>query len=235
MRLRFSDWSLALVLALAIHLAVLATWYLSPQEISNPGAGGVSIALAPMAPASEDQAHTEIDEIQEPLPPVEEEPFQAETPVQVQPEIVPVVRPSPVAPAATPRASQPTAPSLPAVSEIQSDHQSTGSAAADTGVGQENAKADYVALVADRLARFKRYPRAARRRGLQGVAKLAFTLRRDGSLIVHEIVQSAGYQVLDREVQNTLERALPMPPFPPELSSATMDIIVPIRFELTRN
>jgi len=234
MQVRLSEWGTALSAAIAVHALAFAVWYWVPDAPIDAGAGGISIALAPAVSVRDDQAQTEVLETQEP-PPVNEEPVDEEPDPQLVPEPVIETRTQPVERASEPREAQPTASSLPAAASTASNQVSTGRAAADVGLGDADAKADYVALIADRLARFKRYPRAARRRGLQGVAKLAFTVRRDGSLVTYEIVQSAGYQVLDREVQSTLERALPMPEFPPELSLQTLDIIVPIRFELTNN
>ena len=237
MQVRLSEWGTALSAAIAVHALAFAVWYWVPDAPIDAGAGGISIALAPAVSVRDDQAQTEVLETQEPLP-IEEQPVVRPLPEpDPQPVLEPVIetRVQPVERALEPREAQPAASSAPAAVSTASNQASTGNAAAEVGVGNANAKADYVALIADRLARFKRYPRAARRRGLQGVAKLAFTVRRDGALVTYEIVQSAGYQVLDREVQSTLERALPMPPFPPELLGQTLDVIVPIRFELTNN
>lgn len=237
MQVRLSEWGMALSAAIAVHAFAFAIWYWVPVTPTDAGAGGISIALAPAVSVSDDQTQTEVLETQEP-PLIEEEPVVTPlTDPSSQPVPEPIVdtRVQPVERVPAPRETQPTASSAPAAVSVTSNQVSTGSAAAEVGLGDANAKADYVALIADRLARFKRYPRAARRRGLQGVAKLAFTVRRDGSLVTYEIVQSAGYQVLDREVQSTLERALPMPPFPSELSQQTLEVIVPIRFELTNN
>jgi len=237
MQVRLSEWGTALSAAIAVHALAFAVWYWVPDAPTDAGAGGISIALAPAVSVRDDQVQTEVLETQEPPPIVEQ---QVVTPLpepdpQPVPEPIIDTRAKPAERAPESREAQSTASSAPAAVSATSNQVSTGSAAAEVGVGDADAKADYVALIADRLARFKRYPRAARRRGLQGVAKLAFTVRRDGSLVTYEIVQSAGYQVLDREVQNTLERALPMPPFPPDLSLQTLDVIVPIRFELTNN
>ncbi|CAJ1411846.1 unnamed protein product [Effrenium voratum] len=94
--------------------------------------------------------------------------------------------------------------------------------------------ADYLATLASWLARHKRYPRAARRRNLEGVATLSFTVNAAGNVLRYEVVKSSGYDVLDREVVNMLQRAEPLPSLPQDLGSATLDITIPIRFELAR-
>ena len=87
-------------------------------------------------------------------------------------------------------------------------------------------------LLLRHLEEFKNYPLAARRRGEQGVALLAFSIDRNGHVTSRRIVKSSGYADLDAEVLALVERAEPMPAFPPSMTQAQLDLTVPIRFSL---
>lgn len=83
-----------------------------------------------------------------------------------------------------------------------------------------------------RLQQFKRYPGAARERGEQGVALLAFSVDRDGHVLGRKIVHSSGHADLDNEVLAMIERAQPLPTFPPSMTANELSLTVPIRFSL---
>ena len=85
------------------------------------------------------------------------------------------------------------------------------------------------ALVA-RLERYKRYPAEAQSRGESGVAQLAFSVDRGGSVHHAHIVRGSGSSSLDRETLALVERAAPMPPPPPEVTGAQIPVVVPIRY-----
>ena len=75
------------------------------------------------------------------------------------------------------------------------------------------------------------YPRAARRRGMEGVVELAVTVDRDGLPLEIRIRQSSGFEVLDREAQ----RAVRQWRFEPARRggiAVTGEVVVPIRFRL---
>jgi protein TonB len=82
------------------------------------------------------------------------------------------------------------------------------------------------------LARYKRFPLAAQRRGEQGVVMMRFTLDREGHLLSAIITQGSGYADLDAEAEAWIRRAEPMPPLPPELSQSGLELSVPLRFNL---
>ncbi|HEX7777315.1 MAG TPA: energy transducer TonB, partial [Parvibaculum sp.] len=107
------------------------------------------------------------------------------------------------------------------------------SGASDAGVGEATAKASYRDTLKSWLAAHKRYPDAARRQRIEGVAMLHFTVARDGRVLSQDITQSSGSEILDREVENMLARAEPLPAFPPELKAATLDVSLPIGFHIT--
>jgi periplasmic protein TonB len=87
-------------------------------------------------------------------------------------------------------------------------------------------------LLLKHLQEFKNYPLAARRRNEQGVILLAFSIDRNGRVVSRHIVKGSGYADLDAEVLSLVERAQPMPAFPPSMTQARLDVTVPIRFSL---
>jgi protein TonB len=80
------------------------------------------------------------------------------------------------------------------------------------------------------LERRKRYPAAATRGRVQGVATVAFEIDRSGKLLSFQLVSSSGHVILDEEAQDLLRRIGTFPPLPVEISSATLSVSVPIRF-----
>jgi protein TonB len=83
------------------------------------------------------------------------------------------------------------------------------------------------------IERFKRYPAEARARGDQGLARVAFTIDRDGWVRDSRIVQSSGSSELDHEALAMLARAQPMPRPPSDrVSGRELSFAIPIRFNI---
>jgi TonB family protein len=87
------------------------------------------------------------------------------------------------------------------------------------------------ALVAQ-ISRFKRYPNAARARGVQGEVSVTFTIDRAGQVITSRILLSSGSTSLDEEALAVLRRASPLPSPPAQLAGATFDLTLPIQFKI---
>jgi protein TonB len=87
-------------------------------------------------------------------------------------------------------------------------------------------------LVMAQLQRNKRYPATAQAKHEQGVVTLAFTVDRSGHVLARKIVKSSGSAALDEEVLMMVERAAPLPAFPPAVTKNTIGLTVPIRFAL---
>jgi periplasmic protein TonB len=83
-----------------------------------------------------------------------------------------------------------------------------------------------------RLEQYKRYPSDAQSRGVEGVVMLSFSVDRNGRVLAHDIVRSSGHPELDKEVVSMIERAQPLPPFPPSMPEDKLNLTVPIRFSL---
>ncbi|MGB5444079.1 MAG: energy transducer TonB [Psychromonas sp.] len=109
---------------------------------------------------------------------------------------------------------------------------STGSANALTSGGATGNKQTYYAVIAARLAKYKRYPIYSRKKGQEGTVLLSFTVLNSGLVKGISIKKSSGYSRLDRAVEKMLKEASPLPPFPEEQSLAEITITIPIVFKL---
>jgi periplasmic protein TonB len=87
-------------------------------------------------------------------------------------------------------------------------------------------------LLLKHLQQFKNYPGVARERGEQGVVLLSFSIDRNGHVLSRRIISGSGFADLDAEVLALVERAQPMPAFPPSMTEEQLDLTVPIRFSL---
>jgi len=88
------------------------------------------------------------------------------------------------------------------------------------------------AHVLDWLARYRSYPRAARRAGIEGVVMVSTVMGRDGTLVESHIAASSGHPLLDRAALELLARASPVPPLPD--LPRDVELHLPIGYQLNR-
>lgn len=235
-----------LAAAILLHAAVLASFLLQPVKPLPPAPGAAAIMVS-LVQAGAVQKQKEAEQEEEKTGPPQPEPLQPEPePEPVRPEPVPVpapARPRPVAeliPMKDAPPLPPAAPSAPSSASSASGARMPGmvadgpaaEGASSAGLGAQTAQADYLAQVQSWLAAHKRYPRAARRMGIEGAVQLRFTVARDGAVLAHRIEKSSGSEILDTEVERMLGRAAPLPPFPANIGSATLEFVIPVRFSL---
>jgi protein TonB len=147
-----------------------------------------------------------VEEVQEKV----EEMVRAEAPDAVLPE---EVKPEPPTPVETqPPAPETTAPQLPKLSA--------------------KAIPTWKRQIVTLLERHKRYPSTARDHGEQGIVQLAFSLDQQGHVTTSRIIKSSGYEALDKETLELVKRAEPFPPPPAGMGAGSIDLTVPIRFNL---
>jgi len=80
------------------------------------------------------------------------------------------------------------------------------------------------------VSRYQRYPNAARSLHLQGKVDTQFSMTRDGALLGVWVRTSSGQMLLDKEAIETIRRAQPLPPIPPELPDR-LNIHVELEFD----
>ena len=84
----------------------------------------------------------------------------------------------------------------------------------------------YLASVLSHIEQFKWYPRAARKRGIEGDVTVRFMLHHDGS--ANNLVIENGPVLLMGAARRTIEKALPMPRAP-----AQVDCPIECKFRLS--
>lgn len=90
----------------------------------------------------------------------------------------------------------------------------------------------YYARLLAHLNRFKRYPDAARLKREHGVVQIRFSIDRTGHVLSFAQVKSSGSSALDDEARQMVARAEPFPPIPDDLARTTLDLVVPVEFEM---
>jgi protein TonB len=93
-------------------------------------------------------------------------------------------------------------------------------------------RASWQKAVLSHLNRFKRYPDAARVRGIQGIVKIEFKIDREGRLLDSHVAQSSGSPTLDAEALATLRRADPLPAPPAKTAETAFYLVLPIHFRI---
>lgn len=107
-----------------------------------------------------------------------------------------------------------------------------GASARIESVGIQAVHDEYLRKVLARIARFKRYPRDARRDGVAGEVMVRFTILHDGSLQSRQLADSSGDSRLDLAALDMLSRASPFPPIPPRLGLGKLELSLPVEFNL---
>jgi protein TonB len=82
------------------------------------------------------------------------------------------------------------------------------------------------------IGKHKQYPRIAQMRGWQGEAIVELQLDGNGKLKSKKIIQSSGYDALDKQALDMVEKAAPFPAPPEVLRGSSFSIKVPIPFKL---
>jgi periplasmic protein TonB len=198
-------WAIAAAIVVSVHLGAIAAYLYvhEPNEIGDD-VTPVSVELSP----SEDTVdQTEVA----PVPEVQQPQIQ-----QPPPQDTPTIM----------------APPPPPPKPVEEQKPPTPAQAARVKGGAPHISSSWETSLVKHLEQFKRYPSGAQAQGAEGVVMLSFSVDRDGHVLAHQIVQSSGHPELDAEVMAMIERAQPLPPFPPDMTDAKLDLTVPIRFSL---
>lgn len=82
------------------------------------------------------------------------------------------------------------------------------------------------------ISKHKKYPKIAAMRNWQGEAIVELELDGNGKLKSKRITQSSGYEVLDKQALEMVEKAMPLPAPPEALRGSSFTITVPVPFKL---
>ena len=94
--------------------------------------------------------------------------------------------------------------------------------------------ANYEELLVAELARHKRYPLSAQRRGHQAVIWVSFKINAAGNLISFKFESPSRFKDLNRAVESMFKRAFPVTPVPKELHSTQKEFwyTLPVEFKI---
>jgi protein TonB len=246
-------WALCGLIVVAAHAGLVGSYLLlaPPPEEGSPQGPSVIIELAPLpvapnspvdlAPGPEMVESPAQTQQQTPTEPEKAEPMpsiQAPAEVTLPP---PVEKPVEKRQVEEPEVKKPDAtkaeemaPAPVTTANPRSDQQVAPVARAPSpGSAESNAAIQsWRSLMVARLQQAKRYPATAEARREQGVVTLSFSVDRNGRVLSRHIAKSSGHASLDEEVLALVMRAQPLPPFPPAMTQAIVNLAVPIRFSL---
>ncbi len=182
------------------------------------------LPLEPPPPPPEEPPPKSRERAKTPEPPSEPEPPPPEPEHAPEPE----PEPPPVAPTAPP---EPTPPTLPERRPSPAPEREP-----EPSPIRRPTKADFRAYAQNMRASFlrhRRYPPAALRMGLEGVAKVKLTVDRRGRLVGEpSLVASTGHAVLDEEALRVVRVAAPFAPLPENTEKDEMVFVIPIDFRI---
>lgn len=228
-------WGGALLLVLAVHgglIAATLAWATQSAPASPPPAAlMIDLAPLPVAPPAPPQDQPPQVKPKEPEPPKPQKverrpkpptPKKAEIAVNTAPE-----KPAEPQPAAVEESVPP--PSVAAPTAPIAAAPAPGPASVTP---QSNALPTWQGALLAHLEKHKRYPRAAQLRRQQGVSYVAFTIDRQGKVLIQRVHKGSGHDSLDQETLDLLQRAQPLPPPPVEIGGERIDLLVPVQFFL---
>lgn len=243
---RYGVAAIAIVL---LHLALIAAalqWYKreGPAGVSIP-AIFVDLAPAPSAQQIQTEDLAPGPQVQEaeappPEPPKTEmveqlppTPPQPEALVAAPPKVEPKPEPTPVKPQPI-REKKPVKKQLVERSTAaKADRIAPDTPAPSSGARAAAAAASYHSTLSAHLQRFKLYPDSARNNE-QGTALVTFTVTRNGRVTSSRLAQSSGFAPLDQAAMALIQRAQPLPSFPPEMREASTTASVRLQYRIPR-
>lgn len=154
------------------------------------------------------------------------------TPQKPEPaKVVPDQKPVPVKPKIVRRdAKKPSeAPPAPRTSAPPRAERQAPVASAMSAGAAASAMAAYSQRVRAHLMRFHQYPSSGN--GQRGVARLVFTLGRNGQVQSSRLGGSSGVPAFDSQAMAMIRQASPFPAFPPEIAYGAMPFNVPVEFK----
>jgi protein TonB len=247
--LNWLRWTLCLILVVAVHATALLLLRRTIPAIAPAAPEAIMMDLTPepVAPPQPEQLTPPPPEPPPPEPPPPEppppEPAPPPEPLPI-PDIAPPVPhaevPLPPPPPPRPHVQHPPprpavvkpAPQPPSVVQAQPAPVSPPVPSASAAPASPQVKASWEGQLVAHLARFKRFPPAAQRRGEQGIVTVRLTIDHAGTVLAMAIVKGSGYADLDAEAQAWMTRAQPLPPFPPEMTAQQTQVVVPLHFIL---
>jgi periplasmic protein TonB len=245
-------WTSCLLAVLALHAGLMLVLMLRQIQIEPAGAPPATVMIdlpplsAPASPTPLAPPPPEPQQLQspaEPLPlPEPEVPKLAASPVPHPAAALPAPRPPKPKPkvkrveqaALPPPRQEPATPMPPAATASLPPSSAPPSASQAPASSAPAARASWQAQLVAWIEKYKRYPRVAQEQRQQGVVYLRFAMDRHGKVTSSQINKSSGFELLDDEVLDLIQRAQPLPAPPPEVPGDPISLVVPVAFSLRR-
>ncbi|WP_449430551.1 energy transducer TonB [Pseudomonas putida] len=229
--------SLALVLGVHVVAVLLTLNWSVPQAIELPPAA-MMVELAPLPepappppPKAAPQPPAPVEEL--PLPKLVEAP---KPKIAIAKPPKPKAKPQPPKPEKKPEPPKEAPPSEQVVDAPPSNTPPQKSQApAPSIASNSNALPTWQSDLLRHLAKYKRYPEDARRRGLQGMNRLRFVVDAEGKVVSYAMAGGSGSAALDRATLEMIRRAGTVPKPPKELlNNGTIEVVAPFVYSLDR-
>jgi protein TonB len=235
------QWSRAFVASLAVHgaffgaLVAVMLWH--PELPPEPPPIRVQLLRIAETPAPAPQVAAVVAPPAPKVAPPKPKPAAPPRPVaRVAAKPAPAPAPKPVAPAPAAVVEAPAATTQTAAVSAPGPATSSGAASASAGLhtgrsvtGSIDPVDQYMAQVRALIAKHKRYPPLAKRRGIEGSLLLRLAVAADGSVEVDVIESSGtGSALLEEGARAAVAAVAPLPPPP----AGKLRFDVPVRFDL---
>lgn len=229
--------SLAIVLALHAVAVLLTLNWSVPQAIELPPAA-MMVELAPLP----EPAPPPPPKVAPPPPaPVEEPPLpklvEAPKPKIAIAKPKPKPKPQPPKPEQKPEPPKDEPPAKEEVADTPPSNRppEKSAAPAPSIAANSNALPSWQSDLLRHLAKYKKYPDDARRRGLQGINRLRFVVDAEGKVVSYALAGGSGSAALDRATMEMIRRAGTVPKPPAELlTNGTIEVVAPFVYSLDK-
>jgi protein TonB len=212
-------------------------------SLGDPSLTATDNATSPDAKPAPEPPEDPAEETPPPPSPVEPSVKTRVTPPRPDGYLSAAAPPRPPAPAAPPSEAppRPTSSAAPAATAIAAKAMNAtaarppaGSANADSIQAHAGSSTSYAARVRAWLESNKTYPKAARMRKQQGVARLVFVIDRAGHVLECRLLTPSGYALLDQEAMAMVARSDPFPTPPHTIKGDRIELDAPVEFSLER-
>ena len=218
-------WALLCSILLHVIFAVAIPKF-NVEKVTKPEVLEIQLVAKPQAPTPMVEP--------EPIKPAEPTPTVKPTPT-LKPLPIPVIKVAPVADVtpeytAPPADVVPTPKIEPQVTAITNPEPPKDFVPSQADIA--TAKDAYGDALWRAISKFKKYPNVARTRGYQGEVILGLELDGYGKIKSKKILQSSGYEMLDNQALEMVDKAVPLPLPAEALRNSNFNITIPVPFKL---
>ncbi len=232
----FGTWGAAFVLSVLLHgsLLISAGSRLGAEAPAVKQRQAVTrVSFSSVASPPPEAPPKAVERPPEPEPPKPEPPPKPKPKPKPKPEPKPVPKPAPEprpvpSPPPAPAVTEPTPPQPTVAQAADSVPMPTGQAVDEPAL-IEQAKNEYLARLIAHIEAQKHYPRAARRRGIEGSVDVAFKLGPGGRM--EQLQVNGGQALLQGAAEEAVRAAQPLPE-PPSTMALPLEVQFVIAFSL---